>query len=198
VIEVSVQKFLECLDYRSLAKVGRIKRGSQPVFSRVVRIVNVEAGRINPLALVGFKPGDERVTLWVDIGGCPQFARTGTKRGQTAGTVSPVHTLQQAVRGHCHTHHLRALNHDGGWFGVRPHPCLDEAIPMLHRPSSRSPVASKSGGNPLEGTDSRVRAPWIDDDDLFLAVSFIGRVAFAEMQNCEQFLPDSFSGPESM
>jgi len=31
VIEVSVQKILECLDYGSLAKVGRIKSGSQPV-----------------------------------------------------------------------------------------------------------------------------------------------------------------------
>jgi hypothetical protein len=71
VIEVSVQKFLECLDYRSLAKVGRIERGSQPVFSLVVRVVNVEAHGIHPLALVGFKPGDDQVTLWVDIGRLP-------------------------------------------------------------------------------------------------------------------------------
>jgi hypothetical protein len=67
VIEVSVQKFLECLDYWTLAKMGRIKTGSQSVFSCVVRVVNVEAHWANPIALIGFEPRDEHVTLRVDI-----------------------------------------------------------------------------------------------------------------------------------
>jgi hypothetical protein len=79
VIEVSVQKFLECLDYRSLAKMGRIESVSQPVFSRVVRVVNVEAHRVHPLALVGFKPGDDQVTLWVDISRLPAVRENRNK-----------------------------------------------------------------------------------------------------------------------
>jgi hypothetical protein len=38
VMEISVQKFLECFDDRSLAEVPRIESGSQPVFFRVVRV----------------------------------------------------------------------------------------------------------------------------------------------------------------
>lgn len=62
-VEISVQKLLECLDYRSFAKVGRIETGSQPVFSCVVRVVNVEANCIDPLTLIGFKRRGEREML---------------------------------------------------------------------------------------------------------------------------------------
>ena len=95
-----MQKFLECLNDWALAKVGRIKSGSQPVFSRFVRVVNVKARCIHPLALVGFKPGDDDVMLWVDIGRLPTARQNGNKKKVERTEPFPaMQTLQQAVRG---------------------------------------------------------------------------------------------------